>query len=241
MTTKKRTQIFLTSIILIAILGAGMWFIFNILKEKDLNIIPSDEVIANNQLTEANILNFIETYNLEEFEKMETTFDKLENQFKLIIAFNFLVQNDANDFKSGVSAVLFESHLKHIFGRGYTIEHENIISKNVTYNEEANIYIAEESTPDSRPITIMNRKSESHENRGEYIITYTKAYSWDNETVYGNLSDAMRRTNQIFKGQVDTKFEENHYSDLKTKIKRIRYAFMKENNNIVLKNVEILD
>lgn len=242
MTTKKRIQIFITSILLIIALGIGMYVYFTTLSDDGLDLLTNSEENKENEakFNEKEIIDFIETYNLEQFERMTTSFDEIDNQFKLVLAFNYLIQNDANDFEIGVSAALFDGYLKTVFGRSTDIEHEQIISKNITYNEKDNTYTGKISKPDM-PKVVLNRKNESRVNNDEYIITFSKAYSWDERDVFGNLPDALNRQNVIFTGKADNNFEENYYSELKTKIKRIKYTFTLENNRKVLKNVEILD
>ena len=243
MTKTKKIQILLMTIVTLGICTFIMW---KTLDKEDFVVFSNDNNATNSSndeyiVTKETALEYINQYNLN-YVLRASNQEELTNQDKLIMAFEYLTNQETVNFKDGVNKANFETFIHYVFGVEEEIENTNIKYKNATisYNEGEEIYTYPKEINPIEYKAFLDIVTDFKTNSDTYEITIASIYVDEENNVYSNYNDYKKRTNAIIEVETTDNIENDYYDEIKEDLQKVKYTLKYEGKHLVLSEYEIL-
>lgn len=244
MTKTKKRQIRIMTLISIMIFTFLLW---NTLNKEELTVLGTSETTpasSSNEIiiTKDGIVEFINNYNLYQLVNYAPSMEELTNQNKLVLATNYLLNQENIDFSEGVDAAHYETYIHYVFGVDATIEKEDIkyYSVVIKYDKETDKFISKGNITKPEITNVLDKVTSFSNKQEEYNVNIKSVFMY-NKKIYGNITDLFNNKNVLLENIKTTNFEENYYEGIEDKVSEINYNLALEGKHLVLKGYNFVE
>lgn len=243
MTKTKKKQILIMTVVSLMIFTFLLW---RILDKEEFTVLGSNETTpasSSNEvvITKDGVMEFINNYKLYQVLNYSTDISELTNQDRLILATNYLIDQENMDFNEGVDASHYETYIHYVFGVEIEVENEDINYNGITikYDEEENTYTYSGNLTKVEISNVLDKVVSYNNKKEEYTVTAKSVYMKNNQ-IYGSITDLTTNKNVLLSNVKTNKFEEKYYSDIEEKVQEVEYKLALEGKHLVLKDYKVV-
>lgn len=243
MTKTKKKQILIMTVVSLMIFTFLLW---RILDKEEFTVLGSNETTpasSSNEMliTKDDVVEFINNYKLYQMLNYANDISELTNQNRLILATNYLIDQENMDYNTGVDASHYETYIHYVFGVDIEVENEDINFNGITikYDEDKNQYIYSGNLTKIDVSNVLDKVTSYNNKKEEYTVTVKSIYMKNNQ-IYGSITDLTNNKNVLLSNVQTNLFEEKYYDDIEEKVQEVEYKLALEGKHLVLKDYKVV-